>query len=120
MPGEVLEKGKGPEKSKGRRDSACAMIWCCAAVYMVQSIIHLFSVEHYRDYVLQVLRNCMLKNQSMVATFRHEKLFVFSILTRVTVIHLKNVLKRTVIFNKLFFRYFNGFGTAGDTDIAFK
>jgi hypothetical protein len=66
----------------------------------------------------------MLKNQPMVATFRCEKLFVFSILThRVTVIHLKNVLKRTVIFNKLFcssLRYFNGFGTVGDTDIAFK
>jgi len=66
----------------------------------------------------------MLKNQPMVATFRHEKLFVFSILThRVTVIHLKNVLKRTVIFNKLFYgylRYFSGFGIVGDTDIAFK
>jgi hypothetical protein len=60
----------------------------------------------------------------MVATFRHEKLFVFSILThQVTVIHMKNVLKRTVIFNKLFYsylRYFNGFGTVGNTDIVFK
>ena len=64
---------------------------------------HLFSVEHYRDYVLQVLRNCILKNQPMVATFRHEKLYVFSILShRVTVIHLKNILK-TVIFNKFLY-----------------
>jgi hypothetical protein len=57
----------------------------------------------------------------MVATFRHEKLFVCSILThQVTVIHLKNVLKRNVIFNKLFYsyvRYFNCFGTVGDTEL---
>lgn len=98
------------------RDCVCAVIWCCVHG---SEYHHLFSVEHHTDYVLQVLRHCLLKNQPMVATFRHEKLFVCSILTRqVTVIHLKNVLKRTVIFNKLFcsyLRYFNGFGT-----VAFK
>jgi len=98
------------------------MVLCCCV--HGSEYHHLFSVEHYRDYVLQVLRNYMLKNQPVVATFRHKKLFVFSILThQVTVIHLKNVLKRTVIFNKLFYsylRYFNGFGTVRDTGIVFK
>jgi hypothetical protein len=42
MPWEVLEKVKGPERSKGRRDCTCAMIWCCAAVYMVQRNIIFF------------------------------------------------------------------------------
>ena len=98
------------------------MVLCCCI--HDSEYHHLFSVEHYRGYGLQVLRNCILKNQPVVATFRHEKIFVFSILTPwVTVIHLKNVLKRTIIFNKLFYsylRYFNGFGTVGDTDIASK